>query len=351
MATAAFAKLTGAVDNGKSYNVEKVLRSNIVYSDYYRQLCKVTDFMTLVDEMYNEVTHVEPWMSGNARGPSTAFCILYRLFTLAPTVASEDGDGETQMLEETQIAHLLNHGDSPYIRAIGFLYLRYVCPHKKLIKHLEPYFADDEKFAPTADPNKETTIGAFVRDLVLDQYYFETIFPRIPEVTRRELVRAIRERGYAAEPVGLGGVSGPSRRGDDGRARPQSVKAALSVDVGQRAPHVKRAAERGTFGTDPGSNAGEGERGKSRGGDGWRGRGRDDGWSRGRRRDDDWRPRDRSRDRDRGRYHPYGGGGTRERRGSRSRSRSRDRARDDRGGDQYRSETRDAAGAKKWYEK
>ena len=204
MATAAFAKLTGAVDNGKSYNVEKVLRSNIVYSDYYRQLCKVTDFMTLVDEMYNEVTHVEPWMSGNARGPSTAFCILYRLFTLAPTVASEDGDGETQMLEETQIAHLLNHGDSPYIRAIGFLYLRYVCPHKKLIKHLEPYFADDEKFAPTADPNKETTIGAFVRDLVLDQYYFETIFPRIPEVTRRELVRAMRERGYAAEAGGLG---------------------------------------------------------------------------------------------------------------------------------------------------
>ena len=93
---------------------------------------------------------------------------------------------------------------------------------------------------------------------------------------------------------------------------------------------VKRAAERGTFGTDPGSRAREGEQGKSRGGDGWRGRGRDDGWSRGRRRDDDWRPRDRSRDRDRGRYHPYGGGGTRERCGSRSRS--RDRARDDRGG-------------------
>ena len=351
MATAAFAPLTGAVDNGKSYNVERVLRSNIVYSDYYRQLCKVTDFMTLVDEMYNEVTHVEPWMSGNARGPSTAFCILYRLFTLAPSVASEDGEHETQMLDDTQIAHLLNHGDSPYIRAIGFLYLRYVCPHKKLITHLEPYFADDERFAPTADPRKETTVGAFVRDLVLDQHYFETIFPRIPEVARRELVRAIAERGFEQQPAGLGGVGGPSRRGEDGRARPQSVKAALSVDVGQRAPHVKRAAERGTFGTDPGSRAREGEQGKSRGGDGWRGRGRDDGWSRGRRRDDDWRPRDRSRDRDRGRYHPYGGGGTRERRGSRSRSRSRDRARDDRGGDQYRSETRDAAGAKKWYEK
>ena len=32
------------------------------------------------------------------------------------------------------------------------------------------------------------TMGAFVCDLILDQYYFETIFPRIPEVARRALV-------------------------------------------------------------------------------------------------------------------------------------------------------------------
>ena len=343
MATAAFAPLTGAVDNGKSYNVERVLRSNIVYSDYYRQLCKVTDFMTLVDEMYNEVTHVEPWMSGNARGPSTAFCILYRLFTLAPTrKLGDDGDDETQFLEDTQIKHLLDHGDSPYIRAIGFLYLRYVCPHKKLLEHLEPYLADGEKFAPTADPRRETTMGAFVRDLILDQHYFETIFPRIPEVTRRTLVKAIEERGLNTQPAGLGGVGGASRRGDDGRARPQSVKAALSVNVGQRAPHVKGAAERGR-GIDPGAYRYDRNASNER-------RERDDGWSRGGNRARP-RSRDRSRDGDRGRYHPYGGGGTRDRRGSRSRSRSRDRARDDRGGDRYRSETRDDAGAKKWYEK
>lgn len=341
MATAAFAPLTGAVDNGKSYNVEKVLRSNIVYSDYYRQLCKVTDFMTLVDEMYNEVTHVEPWMSGNARGPSTAFCILYRLFTLAPTRAGDDGDDETQFLEESQIKHLLDHGDSPYIRAIGFLYLRYACPHKKLLDHLEPYLTDAERFAPTADPRRETTMGAFVRDLVLDQHYFETIFPRIPEVTRRTLVKAIEERGFNSEPAGLGGVGGASRRGDDGRARPQSVKAALSVNVGQRAPHVKGAAERGR-GIDPGARYGAYSS---------HGRERDDGWSRGGNRGRP-RSRDRSRDGDRGRYHPYGGGGGGRAR-SRDRERSRDRARDDfhRFGDRHRSDARDDAGSKRWYEK
>ena len=58
--SSAFAPLTGAVDNGKSYNLEKVLRSNIVYSDYYRELGKISDFYELVDEVYNEVDHVEP---------------------------------------------------------------------------------------------------------------------------------------------------------------------------------------------------------------------------------------------------------------------------------------------------
>ena len=117
--SSAFAPLTGAVDNGKSYNLEKVLRSNIVYSDYYRELCKISDFYELVDEVYNEVDHVEPWMSGNARGPSTAFCLLYRLCVME--------------LDDDQISHLVRHRDSPYIRALGFLYVRYVVDHLSLI--------------------------------------------------------------------------------------------------------------------------------------------------------------------------------------------------------------------------
>jgi hypothetical protein len=43
-------------------------------------------------------------MSGNARGPSTAFCILKRLFVLKPT--------------PRQVRTMLQHEDSPYIRAV-----------------------------------------------------------------------------------------------------------------------------------------------------------------------------------------------------------------------------------------
>ena len=44
-------------------------------------------------------------MSGNARGASSAFCLLFRLAQLKPT--------------EDQVQEMLDHGDSPYIRAVG----------------------------------------------------------------------------------------------------------------------------------------------------------------------------------------------------------------------------------------
>lgn len=89
--------------NATTFNIEAVLRENLLNSRYYKSL-HAHSFLELVDEVYNEVTHVEPWMSGNARGPSTAFCILLALFDLK--------------LSSRQVRTLLQHGDSPYIRAV-----------------------------------------------------------------------------------------------------------------------------------------------------------------------------------------------------------------------------------------
>lgn len=48
---------------------------------------------------------MEPWLAGNARGPSTAFCLLYRLFELKPS--------------EEEVQATINHEDSVYIRAVS----------------------------------------------------------------------------------------------------------------------------------------------------------------------------------------------------------------------------------------
>ncbi|GIL73149.1 hypothetical protein Vretimale_4747 [Volvox reticuliferus] len=139
-----------------TYNLENVLRQNILGSDYYRQTCtSLNNWSDIVDEIYENVDHVEPWMSGNARGASSAFCLLHRLFTLK--------------LNPKQIKDMLDHRDSPYIRAVGFLYLRYVADPKTLWSWCALYVKDQEMFAPSGPEQKEVTMGDYVRDLLLSQ--------------------------------------------------------------------------------------------------------------------------------------------------------------------------------------
>jgi pre-mRNA-splicing factor 38B len=94
---------------------------------------------------------------------------------------------------------LLDHVDSPYIRGIGFLYLRFAGEPKTIWKWIDPYLYDDEPITVTATVNKnktqrnrqqqnETTIGDLVRRLVSSERdYYGTMLPRIPIQVEREL--------------------------------------------------------------------------------------------------------------------------------------------------------------------
>lgn len=65
--------------NQTTYNIESVLHKNITGCEYYNKTCaKLENWTQVVDEIYETVSDVEPWMSGNARGASTAFCLLFR---------------------------------------------------------------------------------------------------------------------------------------------------------------------------------------------------------------------------------------------------------------------------------
>lgn len=201
--------------------LEKVLCMNILSSDYFKELYRLKTYHEVIDEIYNQVDHVEPWMTGNCRGPSTAFCLLYKFFTMKLTVKQMHG--------------LLKHADSPYIRAIGFLYLRYAADPKTLWGWFELYVKDDEEFSPGSN-GRMTTMGVYVRDLLLGQYYFDTLFPRTPVPVMRQIVSNLERMKLPGTHSGVTGDN--SRHGSEDTARrPPSVKAALSVSFGQRAPH------------------------------------------------------------------------------------------------------------------
>mmetsp|Transcript_11189 Transcript_11189/g.14958 ORF Transcript_11189/g.14958 Transcript_11189/m.14958 type:complete len:404 (+) Transcript_11189:197-1408(+) len=112
--------------------------------------------------------------SGATKMPSTAFCLLLRLLTLRCT--------------EKQMNLMLHHVDSPYIRCVGFLYLRYACEPERIWEWFEPYLYDDEPVQVHATGTKpETTIGAWVRSLLTEMNYHDTLLPRLPVQIERNV--------------------------------------------------------------------------------------------------------------------------------------------------------------------
>ncbi|XP_024526206.1 pre-mRNA splicing factor SR-like 1 [Selaginella moellendorffii] len=79
--------------------VEHVVNVNILSSEYFKELYRLKTFHEVVDEIYNHVDHVVPWMTGNSHGPSPAFCLLCKFFTMK--------------LTDEQVQGFLNHADSP----------------------------------------------------------------------------------------------------------------------------------------------------------------------------------------------------------------------------------------------
>lgn len=152
--------------NTSTFNVESVLSKNATGSEYWRRTAsKVATVAALVDQIYYDVDHVEPWMAGrSSRGASSAFCLMHRLGELNPTAA--------------EVKSMLDHGDSPYIRAVAFLYLRFVANPRTLWGWFEPYLRDSEELSPSppsvggGGEAKAVTVGTFARELLLDPFYF-----------------------------------------------------------------------------------------------------------------------------------------------------------------------------------
>jgi pre-mRNA-splicing factor 38B len=80
---------------------------------------------------------------------------------------------------------MLNHVDSPYIRCIGFLYLRYAADPATLWSWFEPHLHDEEP-VQIRQGKADTTVGKFVHMLLNDLEYYGTRLPRLPLAMERQ---------------------------------------------------------------------------------------------------------------------------------------------------------------------
>ncbi|CAO3619028.1 unnamed protein product [Mucor hiemalis] len=156
--------------NEATMNLNVVIYQNILSSPYFQSLLHFTDCRRI----YNEA----PFVKGTQ--PSTAFCCLFKMWTLKLTVK--------------QLENMIDHPDSPYIRAIGFLYLRYVCAPASLWDWLQYYLEDEEEFAVSGGikPSK-MTIGELCRSLITEQKFQGTMLPRIPVPIARDLEKKLKD--------------------------------------------------------------------------------------------------------------------------------------------------------------
>uniref|UniRef100_A0A914Z4S6 Pre-mRNA-splicing factor 38 n=1 Tax=Panagrolaimus superbus TaxID=310955 RepID=A0A914Z4S6_9BILA len=181
-------------------NLNPLVLENIVQSTYYKNfLSEVTTFQQIVDEVYYNVSHLEPWergtrrmqgvsgMCGGVRGVgaggviSTAFCLLYKLFTLR--------------LTRKQLVSMVNSTQSVYLRGMGFIYARYTQPPADLWSWLSPYLDDDEEIDPRSGGGDMMTIGQFSRTLFQKLDWYGTLFPRIPIPIQKDIDQKLRDYG------------------------------------------------------------------------------------------------------------------------------------------------------------
>jgi len=172
--------------NERTMNINPLILTNVQGSPYFKvELFTIKTFHEVVDQIYYKVDHLEPWatgsrktagrsqtgMCGGVRGVSaggivsSCFCLLYKLYTLKVT--------------KKQVYALIEHVDSPYIRGIGFMFLRYTLPPQLMWDWFEPYLDDEEEIDIKAGGGKPMTIGEMCRLMLTRLEWFDTRFPRI----------------------------------------------------------------------------------------------------------------------------------------------------------------------------
>jgi len=169
--------------NEKTLNIPEVLLINIQALPYYKDLVRLKNYYEVIDEIYEQVGFLDPWVPGT-KVPSAAFCLLFKLHSLRPSTK--------------EVRDLLYHPDSPYIRGVGFLYLRLALAPKLLWDWFEPYMMDDEEIQ-ISQKGKIMTVGHLVRGLLRDLKFFEMNLPRIPIPIHKDIIKKIDDIEYQIE--------------------------------------------------------------------------------------------------------------------------------------------------------
>jgi pre-mRNA-splicing factor 38B len=147
-------------------NLPEAVYKNVRISGFFvQELRLLQTFDEVVNVAKKNIKYCEPWI-GQSTNPSALWCVLWKCFKLR--------------LTRRQVESLLRSQQSPYLRALGLLYIRFCALPDTQWELYDSMLFDDEEVTLTAVTKNKCTIGQLTRDLIVKVKIFDIIMPRIP---------------------------------------------------------------------------------------------------------------------------------------------------------------------------
>lgn len=166
------------IANTKTYGFTPLLQSHVAESQHYKQVLQMDTFEEIVEEARTYIESVKPYQQNSNTVPTPMVVVLYRLFTMG--------------IDARQLQLLVDMEGSPYVRCLGFLFVRIGLHPEELLPWLSEYMLDGEEFFVTKDQDSQRlTISEFLEQLLRQDTYFSTIIPRIPAGKKRQIEQTL----------------------------------------------------------------------------------------------------------------------------------------------------------------
>jgi len=147
------------------YLIEKIIRTRIYDSKYWKEECFALSAELLVDKAMN-LRYIAGVYGGNVK-PSPFLCLTLKMLQIQP--------------EKDIIIEFIKQDEFKYVRALGSYYLRLVYPSLDCHKYLAPLLNDYRKLR-VMDRNgifKLTYVDQFIDDLLREDRVSDVVLPRI----------------------------------------------------------------------------------------------------------------------------------------------------------------------------
>ncbi|XP_015123690.1 pre-mRNA-splicing factor 38A [Diachasma alloeum] len=147
------------------YLVEKIIRSRIYDSKYWKEECFALTAELLVDKAM-ELRYIGGVFGGNVK-PTPFICLILKMLQIQP--------------EKDIIVEFIKNEEFKYVRALGALYMRLTGTSLDCYKYLEPLFNDNRKLRQQNKQGQFELIhmDEFIDNLLREERSCDVILPRI----------------------------------------------------------------------------------------------------------------------------------------------------------------------------